>query len=99
MLGLLLTHIPIQSCSLKNQVVNYSCVSQFSFPTFCYYNTRVSFKYTSFHTATSLYGTSVILNKVVRIERSDHKKKIKQELEKVTFLLKIKAEENGQFED
>jgi hypothetical protein len=26
-------------------------------------------------------------------------KKIKQELEKVTFLLKIKAEENGQFED
>jgi hypothetical protein len=40
----------------------------------------------------------VILNRVVRIEKSDDKK-IKHELEKVTFLLKLKALKNGRFED
>jgi hypothetical protein len=55
--------------------------------------------YTSFYTTTCFYGTAGILNRVVRIQRLDDKK-IKQELEKVTCVLKLKAEKkNGQFED
>lgn len=58
------------------------------------HTTCIFFKYTYFHTTTSLYGISMILNRVAGIERSNDKK-IKQELEKVTFLLKLRAEENG----
>jgi hypothetical protein len=48
--------------------------------------------FTSFYTTTSLCGTFVTLNSIVTIKKS-HAKKIKQELEKVTFWLKLKAEE------